>query len=118
MSMKEGSSTGSENISTNPSTVNIRNCDDDDDIIFVAEVDNKKIARQEESEAQQDGAEAEQAVNRPIEEIFLSSDSETEVEVLAVLPKRPELSCGLSQSHDDSMVQSNKVKYIYSVCIQ
>lgn len=121
MSKKEGgSSTGSENISANPSTLNSRNGDDDDDdIVFVAEVDTKNIATQEkleadqeEAEADQDEVEAEQAVNRPIEEIVLSSDSETDVEVIAVIPaKRPKILCDLLPSRQDqnSMVQSNKV---------
>lgn len=117
--MKEGdSSTGSENISANPSTLNGRN-GDDDDIVFVAEVDTKNIATQEEVEADQEEAEAdqekveaEQAVNRPIEEIVLSSDSETDVEVIAVIPaKRQKILCDLLPSRQDqySMVQSNKV---------
>lgn len=120
--MKEGdSSTGSENISANPSTLNSRNGDDDDDIVFVAEVDRptKNIATQEEveadqeeAEADQDEVEAEQAVNRPIEEIVLSSDSETDVEVIAVIPaKRQKILCDLLPGRQDqySMVQSNKV---------
>lgn len=118
--MKEGgSSTGSENISANPSTLNSRN-GDDDDIVFVAEVDAKNIATQEElradqeeAEADQDEVEAEQAVNRPIEEIVLSSDSETDVEVIAVIPaKRPKILGDLlpSRQEQNSMLQSNKVK--------
>lgn len=119
MSMKEGgSSAGSENISANPSTLNSRN-GDDDDIVFVAEVDTKNIATkeelevdQEEAEADQDEVEAVQAVNRPIEEIVLSSDSETDVEVIAVIPaKRQKILCDLLPSRQDqnSLVQSNKV---------
>lgn len=118
--MKEGgSSTGSENISANPSTLNSRNGDDDDDIVFVAEVDTKKIATQEkleadqeEAEADQDEVKAEQAVNRPIEEIFISSDSESDVEVIAVIPaKRQNILCDLLRCRQDqnSVVQSNKV---------
>lgn len=120
MSMKEGGScTGSENISANPSTLNSRNGDDDDDIVFVAEVDTKNIATQEkleadqeEAEADQDEVKAEQAVNRPIEEIFLSSDSESDVEVIAVIPaKRQNILCDLLRCRQDqnSVVQSNKV---------
>lgn len=128
MSMKEGgSSPGSENISANPSTLNIRNGDDDDDIIFVAEVDTKQVATHDELEADkeeaqaegdQDEVKAEQAVNRPIEEIVLSSDSESDVEVIAVIPaKKQNILRDLLPSRQDhnSIVQSNKVNnFVYN----
>lgn len=116
--MKEDS-TGTENTSTDSSTLDTVGINGDDDIVFVAEIEAKNIGIKKEPEADQDEAEAERKVNKPIEEIFLSSESEDEVQVVAVLPpKKRKVPCNLPQSlQNQESIQPYEVKYLIVIVI-